>query len=365
MSKIRIKKNEPLAFKRSPDEMRALGSLIKAADYGTLVLPIVPGRPYHIEVEGLYDHFCSQFSETGVTPSGLREFIVEARDSEKYVYMKEKDSYDIFSQPPIPISVPLTWPINQIMPGVLAVMGDTAAGKSEYIAAEMEPTVTIRYGEPLEAFDLKDGYIHPSYSDVESFLALLLYTAAGHTVALDGLRPLLFDLRGAAMSGGLVARVYNVVTSLSNCLAAAAGVGVITLNPMKADDADLVSIYRLLAASISGVVHVHKTHTDENGGKTFDASVTYRDQTGRFFGDRIDDVERLIEDKTKDIDCPAPGKNVRQPLFPDEIRKMEEDRPMGTSLDGVYTGDLSDEDNTTPRRSFSYTAFKPAKEEQE
>nr|QYF49823.1 MAG: hypothetical protein 2 [Yunnan farmland cysto-like virus] len=149
------------------------------------------------------------------------------------------------------------WPHQSIFPGLTIVLGETGAGKTEFIRGRLGTDVIVRFGEPYEDVDMEHRVLHTS-SFESTIQAALLLALTGANVAIDSLRLLVYSLEGAAMEGGMVAGLFDVVTALNNTFANFGVGAVVALNPMMADETKISRLQQRLAASCSGSILLSK-----------------------------------------------------------------------------------------------------------
>lgn len=147
------------------------------------------------------------------------------------------------------------WPVPGIFPGIVTIVGDTGAGKTEYIDKKLGATAIVRFGEPIELVDA-DPRVVPARTVGEAVSVGILLDCFGHRVAIDSLRKLVYSLDGAAMEGGIVAALFDVVTALNNVVSSFGAVLMAAFNPMMADESKIGRLHQRLAASCSGSILV-------------------------------------------------------------------------------------------------------------
>lgn len=190
---------------------------------------------------------------------------------------------------------PLQWPEKDVLPGIIVALGDTGSGKTTYLLKDSGVDVIIRYGEPYEAVDRAPNTV-PALSVVEAISMAFLLSALGWRVAIDSLRTLVYGLEGNAMEGGMVASLFDLLTQLNNLAAEAGFVIHVAINPMLADMSKADRLFKRVAASVSGAVHIVDGSVRER---------TFRLASGRSWGQ----VER--PDNEVGFVGPAnPGPNV-------------------------------------------------------
>lgn len=210
--------------------------------------------------------------------------------------------------------------INNIdtLPGILAVLGGTSAGKSRYVADTIRPSITIRVGEPNEEYDrLPTSY--SAASIVEALAAAMVFGLLGHIVAIDSLKKLASDIDGPAKSEGVIATMYSVLTDINNVYANLGLVVVVTINPLLSDAGEN-AMYNGLAGSVTSAVHIRKQQVVASG---------YRTADGRIIGwdDNVTDPEVDRAGPPLPTDVRAHGTDVSEALRGVELAEDPIERP--------------------------------------
>lgn len=221
----------------------------------------------------------------------------------------------------------INWPVKGIYPGVVALMGATASGKSKYSAEVLKPDVLIRWGEPTEEYDANANVVHVATLD-ELLVAALVLGGLGLRVVCDSIRPLLFRLKGAASAGGVVAVFYSLLTDLSNVCSFFDATVVMVVNPM-VEAEKLDTVYSQVSASTVGAIMC------ANGAVS---RSTFRTAGGRIFDQR---TQPVAEESLPDM---------REPTALTGLDRVNQASVM--RMDAV---DVSDSElDRTPRKGASF-----------
>lgn len=146
------------------------------------------------------------------------------------------------------------WPRVGIMPGVLAIMGETKTGKSTYIK-NTNVDLIIRASEPYESFD-KDPRVLQVGTFTQAFAIMVLCALGEVKCAIDSLRALIFNLKGNAGEGGVSTAIYELLTTLNNISAEFGALTIAAINPMIADEERALRLFIRIEASIAGLVEI-------------------------------------------------------------------------------------------------------------
>lgn len=266
--------------------------------------------------------------------------------------IKKSDSHSVL--PSIrPISNNLkytekTWlDVIKIVPGLIVLVGDTAAGKSTFLDQVEGPDVIIRLAEPFERFEFGTRSENSLYgvsisgASVEHALAsALLIAVSGYSVSIDGLRSLIYDLGGAAMSGGMSASLFDAITTLNNLFAAVDAHAVASVNPMMKDYEDTMRLYHRLAASCAAAVYFDKSHNAEASWRSFD---------GRSTGVSLTDI---IEAKKNKIERMPEQPWEVTPSFGEDRNPVVEAEKALDSISGLESDDASPKRDVRKPRAF-------------
>lgn len=147
------------------------------------------------------------------------------------------------------------WPVQKIMPGVVAVIGEMFSGKTYHITHSLQTVALIRYGEPLEHIDLQEGVVHVSTFE-EALTVAVVLGFCGISSAIDSLRPLVFGLKGNATEGGVSGDLYALITELNNFCVNLGTTVVVAVNPMSSNSEKTAGLYQKIGASCAGAVHL-------------------------------------------------------------------------------------------------------------
>jgi hypothetical protein len=166
-----------------------------------------------------------------------------------------------------------SWPFENQLPGAIFVVGGTGSGKTIFVSG-LEPDIMVRMSEPVESVDYDPNVNTISVSNLDDMLtAVIVFGLLNLRVAVDSIRSILYAIKGPASSGGVVATVYNLLTSMNNILAHYNIVCPIVINPMVKLE-DVADVYNRAAASAVGAVHME-------GGAVL--NMQYRSSKGRRF----------------------------------------------------------------------------------
>jgi len=165
-----------------------------------------------------------------------------------------------------------SWPVAEVFPGLVIMMGVTGSGKSVQLNDKLKPDVLIRWGEPYEMYDAQENAIHPSNAD-EVIAMALVFGALGLRVAIDSLRTLVFKLKGPASTGGIITTFYSLLTDLSNLFNQFDAAVVAIVNPMVQNDM-VDFVYQQSIACTAGGILCADGAIEKS---------TYRKRTGRVF----------------------------------------------------------------------------------
>lgn len=180
------------------------------------------------------------------------------------------------------------WPVPGIFPGIVTIVGDTGAGKTEYIDKKLGATAIVRFGEPIELVDA-DPRVVPARTAGEAISIGILLDCFGHRVAIDSLRKLVYSLDGAAMEGGIVAALFDVVTALNNVVSSSGAVLMAAFNPMMADESKIGRLHQRLAASCSGSILVANGSVEDSLLRTTRGRVSISRHREAGYIDRVDE----------------------------------------------------------------------------
>jgi hypothetical protein len=238
-----------------------------------------------------------------------------------------------YSVPHLPESTP--WPVENIFPGLVAVIGDTGAGKTWYVEKTLRPDFIVRVSEPLEHVDYDDNVISAS-SVPQSLNIAVALSLLGFTTAVDSLRSLVYGGSGAAMEGGLSASLFDTITSLNNVIAAAGASIVCTMNPMLSSLDKMDRLFVRIDASCAGAVLI------ETGAATMES---YRVWGGRV---RKENGVHVSSAGPVSIESDVNSNHPQKPL----LRGMDEATNSNAYGVGMSEVGLTDDDdkNHPPRR---------------
>nr|QYF49667.1 MAG: hypothetical protein 2 [Jiangsu sediment cysto-like virus 1]QYF49685.1 MAG: hypothetical protein 3 [Jiangsu sediment cysto-like virus3] len=222
-------------------------------------------------------------------PLTMEEFIrVDNEGSKVFTFDAENDkNAKIFRT--VPVRAFFSggdWPVKNIVPGVVMIVGRTYSGKTHYLTHKKEVDKIIRFAEPLEDVDYKD-----LCTTVGSLSRALVYSMilsiCGLNVGIDSVRKLMFNLGGGAAKGGYSARIFDFITDINNLFANVGACVLVALNPLLEDDDIMTSFIDRVSAACVGAVHV------ENGNEKY---WTYRLMHERVSSDNSSQGGRPDED---------------------------------------------------------------------
>jgi hypothetical protein len=169
----------------------------------------------------------------------------------------------------------LGWPTESVMPGTVFVIGDRFSGKSYLIAHNLGTEVVFRYGEPLEDVDLMIANPRAQQCTdlLQTLQAAIIMASLGYHVAIDSLRRLVYSLEGAAMEGGVVAGLFDVITDLNNIVSMFGTTIIIAINPMMGDDERVGRLYERVASSCAGAILMSNREAIAHTYRGFDGRV--------------------------------------------------------------------------------------------
>lgn len=227
------------------------------------------------------------------------------------------------------------WPREGIFAGLTAIVGGKGAGKSYHVAKKLDTEVIIRYGEPVEDYDLDERAVHVA-SFLDAIELAFILALAGIRVAIDSFRTLIYGLKGAAGEKGIKAEIFNLLTDLSNFFGYTGNTVIGVLNPLVSDEA-METVFSNSASSTVGAYYLSKGQV---------VSAEFRTVNGRFFeGTTIaasdaESVPDRVPNKGSDISLDTDVGDAEGPRGPRSDRSVVSD-------DEEYA--------TTPRRGARIT----------
>lgn len=148
---------------------------------------------------------------------------------------------------------PQPWPIRDIYPGVVAVIGDLYSGKTFTMNETLGTEIIVRYGEPFEDVDLQVNAVPArSFTEVLTISSTLAFM--GYRVGIDSLRNLVLGLEGAAQEGAVVGMIYVLLTNLNNVFANIGATVLVGVNPMLGEEAKMARLVGRAGSAIAGAL---------------------------------------------------------------------------------------------------------------
>lgn len=178
-------------------------------------------------------------------------------DLETYAATKLRNTgWDFDKELPLtdfpPIELPLNGQHTQVPPGVCAVLGQAATGKTQLSLYLQERGFTrIAFREPSENAIVSEAHL-------ASAIARFLHTAnPGEALVIDSLRTLLYtgEVGGGTAKGGVSMGIYALLTVLDLLVREKGLLLVLLINPLSAG-ADEFEVQRLAAVGSAGSVIV-------------------------------------------------------------------------------------------------------------
>merc|ERR1711974_49173 len=112
-------------------------------------------------------------------------------------------------------------------------------------------------GEPMEDVDGTDSVLSvDTIADVFSVCAVL--SAHGTKLAVDSIRPLVYNMKGNAGTGGVSTGMYIAPTSITNFFAAFGGNVLLAVNPLLTDGEKAEDLYNIMAAAVAGAIFIDR-----------------------------------------------------------------------------------------------------------
>lgn len=269
-----------LGLSTQADVNRRTAALVKE-----LTLPLGRGgRPVSVSTHPIYDAIAAVVGEVN---SRMKKKApdVAIRDLHGIVgsFLEEwMSAIEDRATPPLSATSPTVgiapiapWFIEGIMPGIVAIVGETGSGKTTYVHDALAVDCIIRYAEPFEELDNEPHVLGVS-SFAEAVFFMLLLGGLGQRVVVDGARKLVYELTGPTMSGGIAATMFTTMTDLNNACAAVGAVCGITVNPMTDDHTAARTIAVRIASSVAGVIYLQDMKPE------FTTARRYEEFGGRF-----------------------------------------------------------------------------------
>lgn len=198
------------------------------------------------------------------SPGITMESISRAGERVAYVVSdksEHQDPYDVGMNAPVPFighgQVSSDWPVKNVVPGVIGLIGRTFAGKTYRLEHELKIGVIIRYSEPLEQIDFSGLTVHAESLKHALGMSAVL-SVLGITHAIDSLRRQVYQLKGSAVSGGMIGSLFTMVTDVNNMLSTFGGTAIVAINPLLDEEQDelkkdkFATFFSRLASSCAG-----------------------------------------------------------------------------------------------------------------
>lgn len=220
-----------------------------------------------------------------------------------------------------------------MIPGCVAIVGDSRAGKTTFAVTNLKPTVILRFGERMESWDWEPG-VMPGASLTDVILNVLVFNALGASVLVDSFRFLAFNLKGTTGEKGISNAILTFSTSLSSLVSRVEGLTYFILNPQSAELAQ--SLFTAIIGSVQGAIFLRDYVIE-------DATVIGYDGMWRWSSSDIDNPNKSVVDSEEvvgDITSITSGMalvdpNTPHPAFKPHVRVYdspddldEEDGPI-------------------------------------
>jgi hypothetical protein len=140
---------------------------------------------------------------------------------------------------------------EELPPGIIAVAGNTGAGKTSFLRAC--GARIIRCVEPSDFVD--DAWFTLDHDDA---LRVAVASSQGSVspVAIDSLRALVFETQGAAGERGMIMKFFTLLTRVSNMLERAGVSVLVTVNPLMSDAQTYALFLSRLRSSVPSTINV-------------------------------------------------------------------------------------------------------------